>query len=51
MIRTSRGQGIVEYALVIAGVAIVAAVILLVFGDAVSRGLDLVGNVIDAATR
>lgn len=45
------GQGIVEYALVIAGIALVAAVILVFFGDAVSRGLDLIGNAIDAATR
>ena len=51
MSRGAAGQGIVEYALVIAGVALVAAVILIFFGDAVSHGLDLVGNAIDAATR
>lgn len=45
------GQGLVEYALVIVGIALVATVILVVFPDQVSAGLDLIGDAIDRATR
>ena len=49
--RRATGQGLVEYGLVLAGIALVAAVILVFFGDAVSHGLDLIGDAIDRATR
>ena len=51
MTATARGQGVVEYVLVVAGIALVTAVILLVFPDQVASGLDLIPDAIDRATR
>lgn len=48
--RLQAGQGLVEYALILAGIAVVAIVILVFFGDVVARLLDFVGNLIDQAT-
>lgn len=45
-----RGQGLVEYGLILAGVALVAIVTLVFFPDQVAAVLDLIGNAIDQAT-
>jgi Flp pilus assembly pilin Flp len=44
------GQGIVEYGLILSGIAVVAVVTLVFFGDQVAQVLDLIGNAIDSAT-
>ncbi len=44
------GQGLVEYGLIIGGIAAVAVVTLLFFGDQVAAVLDFIGNLIDQAT-
>lgn len=48
--RAARGQGLVEYGLILAGVAVVAVVTLVFFGDVVAQLLDFIGNAIDHAT-
>jgi Flp pilus assembly pilin Flp len=48
--RRSRGQGLVEYGLIMALTAIFTAVILGVFGGTVADLLGLIGSAIDAAT-
>ncbi len=45
-----RGQGLVEYGLILSGIAIVAIVTLVFFGDALAHVLDVIGNAIDQAT-
>lgn len=47
----SGGQGIVEYGLVLAGIGLVATLLLVVFPDAVARGLDVIAEVVARATR
>ncbi len=44
------GQGLVEYGLIVAGIAVVAVITLVFFGDQVAAVLDLIGNAIDRAT-
>ncbi len=46
----SRGQGLVEYGLILLGIALVATVALVFFGDLVARALDIIANAIDQAT-
>ena len=48
--RIAGGQGIVEYGLILGGIAVVAVVILVFFGDVVAEVLDIIGNAIDSAT-
>lgn len=48
--RDERGQGLVEYGLILSGIAIVAIVTLVFFGDALAYVLDVIGNAIDQAT-
>jgi len=43
----ARGQGLVEYGLILAGIALVAAITLVFFGDLVARALELIANTID----
>ena len=45
-----RGQGLVEYGLVLALTALFTAVILGVFGGTLADVLGIIGNAIDAAT-
>jgi Flp pilus assembly pilin Flp len=45
-----RGQGIVEYGLILGGSALVALVLLVVFGGTLSAFLQVVGDAIDAAS-
>jgi hypothetical protein len=49
--RSTGGQGVVEYGLVLAGIALVATVLLLGFPDAVARGLALIAQAVARATR
>lgn len=46
-----RGQGIVEYGLILGLSAMVAIVILAFFGGPLGHVLDVIGRAIDAATR
>ena len=46
----SRGQGIVEYGLILSLSALLAVVILVFFGGTLSAVLQAVGDAIDAAT-
>ncbi len=48
--RRARGQGLVEYGLIIGGIAVVAVVTLVFFGDQVAAVLDFIGSLIDQAT-
>ena len=48
--RAWHAQGLVEYGLILAGVAVVAIVTLVFFGDVVAHLLDFIGNAIDHAT-
>ena len=48
--RASRGQGIVEYGLILSLSALLAVVLLVGFGSTLSAVLQAVGNAIDAAT-
>ncbi len=45
-----RGQGLVEYGLILAGIALVATITLVFFGDLVARALDIIATLIDQAT-
>ncbi len=47
--RGSLGQGIVEYGIILSGMAAVAAVILLLFPETVAQLLGLIGTAIDSA--
>ena len=46
----ARGQGIVEYGLIMGLSALLALVLLVFFGGALSAFLQVVGNAIDAAS-
>ena len=50
LIAAQRGQGLVEYGLILGGIAIVAIVTLVFFGDVVAHVLDWIGNLVDRAT-
>ena len=45
-----RGQGLVEYGLILSLTALVATVILVVFGSQLAVALDIIGSAIDSAT-
>ena len=45
-----RGQGLVEYGLILALTSILTLLILVVFGGTLADILDLIGDAIDAAT-
>ena len=45
-----RGQGLVEYGLILSLTALVATVILVVFGSQLAVALDIIGSAIDNAT-
>ena len=45
-----RGQGLVEYGLILSLTAVVATVILVVFGSQLAQVLDIIGSAIDSAT-
>lgn len=45
-----RGQGLVEYGLILSLTAVVATVILVVFGSQLAQVLDLIGSAIESAT-
>lgn len=45
------GQGLVEYGIILGGIAVLAATILIFFSGVVAHLLDLIGNAIDQATR
>ena len=47
---TRRGQGIVEYGLILSLSAVLAVVLLVVFGGTLSAVLEAVGDAIDAAS-
>ncbi len=47
----ARGQGLVEYGLIIGLGAVFAVVILVFFGGSVSAVLELIGRLVDEATR
>jgi len=49
--RSERGQGLVEYGLILGLSAVLAVVILVFFGASVSAALELIGRAIDEATR
>ena len=46
----ARGQGIVEYGLILSGSALLAIVLLVFFSGTVSAFLQVVGDAIDAAS-
>jgi len=46
---SERGQGIVEYGLILGLIAVVAVVALMFFGDALATALSLLGQAIDPA--
>lgn len=48
--RASFGQGVVEYGLILSLSALLAVVLLVVFGSTLSAFLDAIGDAIDAAT-
>jgi len=48
--RLARGQGLVEYGLILALTALLTALILVVFGGTLADFLVAVGGAIDAAT-
>ena len=45
-----RGQGVVEYGLILSLSALVAAVVLLVFGSTLSAVLEVIGEAIEQAS-
>jgi Flp pilus assembly pilin Flp len=49
-IASSRGQGVVEYGLILSLSAALAIILLVVFGGTLSAVLDAVGDAIDAAS-
>ena len=48
--RLERGQGIVEYGIILSLTAVVAGVILFFFGAQLAQALSLIGSAIDSAT-
>jgi Flp pilus assembly pilin Flp len=48
--RLARGQGLVEYGLMLSLTAVVATVILVVFGSQLAVALDIIGSAIESAT-
>ncbi len=48
--RLGRGQGLVEYGLMLSLTAVVATVILVFFGSQLAVALDIIGSAIDSAT-
>jgi Flp pilus assembly pilin Flp len=48
--RLERGQGIVEYGLILSLTTLVAAVILIAFGGTLAEVLSVIGEAIDSAT-
>lgn len=48
--RAARGQGIVEYGLILGGSTVVAVVVLLFFGPTLSAVLDAIADAIDLAS-
>jgi Flp pilus assembly pilin Flp len=50
LLATARGQGLVEYGLILSLSAVLAVVLLVVFGGTLSALLQVVGDAIDAAT-
>lgn len=48
--RQGRGQGVVEYGLILSLSALLAVVLLVVFGSTLSAFLNALGDAIDAAT-
>ena len=49
--RVARGQGLVEYGLILALTVVLTIVWLGVFGGAIAEALGAIGSAIDAATR
>lgn len=49
-LRSSLGQGLVEYGLILALTAVFTAIILGVFGGTLAEVLGIIGGAIDAAT-
>ena len=47
---TQRGQGLVEYGLMLSLTAVVATVILVFFGSQLAVALDIIGSAIESAT-
>jgi len=45
------GQGLVEYGLILALMAVVAVVVLVFFGDAIAAALEIIADEIDRASR
>ncbi|MGZ6340049.1 MAG: Flp family type IVb pilin [Candidatus Limnocylindrales bacterium] len=45
-----RGQGLVEYGLILSLTALVATLILVVFGSQLAVALEIIGSAIDSAT-
>ena len=45
-----RGQGLVEYGLMLSLTAVVATVILVFFGSQLAQALSIIGSAIDSAT-
>ncbi len=50
-LRSDRGQGVVEYGLILGGSAIVAVVTLVVLGPVLGAVIDFIVGLIEAATR
>jgi Flp pilus assembly pilin Flp len=50
LLATAPGQGVVEYGLILSLSAVLAVVLLVVFGGTLSALLQVVGDAIDAAT-
>ena len=48
--RLGRGQGLVEYGLMLSLTAVVATVILVFFGSQLAVALDIIGSAIESAT-
>jgi Flp pilus assembly pilin Flp len=49
-VRGQRGQGIVEYGLILALSAVVAVVVLVFFGETLSAVLEVIGEAIERAS-
>ena len=46
----SRGQGVVEYGIILAGLALITIVALLFFGDPIARVLDLISRLVEGSS-
>jgi hypothetical protein len=49
--RADRGQGVVEYGIILGGSALVAAITLVVLGPVLGLVIDFIVGLIEAATR